>query len=113
MKIGQMNERILIQHTVIKEDEIGNRWNAWEDYYSCAAYASTYQADEEESETTREQRSVTFTIRWSSETAIITSANFRVFFRGEAYDITAVDLMNYGKKSIKLSCRREERSGHE
>ena len=52
---------------------------------------------------------VTFTVRWCSEAARITSTGYRVKFRGEAYDIESVDLMNYGKKEIRMKCRREKR----
>lgn len=49
------------------------------------------------------------TVRWCSEVNKLTSTGFRVLFRGELYDITSVDPMNYGKKTIKLHCRLERR----
>ena len=54
-------------------------------------------------------QSVVFTVRWCSEVNKLTSTGFRVLFRGELYDITSVDPMNYGKKTIKLHCRLERR----
>ena len=73
------------------------------------AYASTFEAQEDEGEVTAEQKSVVFTVRWCSEVNKLTSTGFRVLFRGELYDITSVDPMNYGKKTIKLHCRLERR----
>lgn len=56
-----------------------------------------------------DQYEVMFTVRWCSEVNKLTSTGFRVLFRGELYDITSVDPMNYGKKTIKLHCRLERR----
>jgi hypothetical protein len=38
----------------------------------------------------------------------LTSKEYRVIFRGDAYNIEGIDHMNYKKKAIKLHCRREE-----
>ena len=35
MKVALLNEKILIQKAVVITDEIGNRKNTWEDYFSC------------------------------------------------------------------------------
>ena len=53
--------------------------------------------------------SVVFTVRWCREVIKLPSPGVRVLFRGELYDITSVDPMNYGKKTIKLHCRLERR----
>ena len=109
MEISKLNERITIEKNAVVTDAIGNHKNTWTPYFSCYAYASTYQAEEKESEVSSEERSVTFTVRWCSETAAVTSTGFRVRFRGEVYDIESVDLMNYRKKEIRFKCRREPR----
>ena len=95
MEISKLNERITIEKNAVVTDAIGNHKNTWIHYFSCYAYASTYQAEEKESEVSSEERSVTFTVRWCSEAAAVTSTGFRVRFRGEVYDIESVDLMNY------------------
>lgn len=107
--IDKLNERITIQQSKHMTDKVGNHRTAWVDYYTCFAYASTYEAQEDEGEVTAEQKSVVFTVRWCSEVNKLTSTGFRVLFRGELYDITSVDPMNYGKKTIKLHCRLERR----
>ena len=109
MEISKLSERIAIEKNAVTVDSIGNHKNTWTYYFSCYAYASTYQAEEKESEVSSEERSVTFTVRWCSETAAVTSIVFRVRFRGEVYDIESVDLMNYRKKEIRFKCRREPR----
>lgn len=40
MKVSLLNEKILFQKSVVVLDAIGNRKNAWEDYYSCFATIS-------------------------------------------------------------------------
>lgn len=107
--IDKLNERITIQQSKHMTDKVGNHRNAWVDYYTCFAYASTYEAAEEDGEVTAEQKSVVFTVRWCSEVNKLTSTGFRVLFRGELYDITSVDPMNYNKKITKLHCRLERR----
>ena len=103
MEISKLNERITIEKNAVVTDAIGNHKNTWTYYFSC------YQAEEKESEVSSEERSVTFTVRWCSETAAVTSTGFRVRFRGEVYDIESVDPMNYRKKEIRFKCRREPR----
>ena len=107
--IDKLNERITIQQSKHMTDKVGNHRNAWADYYTCFAYASTFEAQEDEGEVTAEQKSVVFTVRWCSEVNKLTSTGFRVLFRGELYDIMSVDPMNYNKKTTKLHCRLERR----
>lgn len=108
MEISKLNERIVIEKNAVIVDAVGNHKNTWTEYFSCHAYASTYQAEEREEATATEERSVTFTVRWCRETSAVTSTGFRVRFRGEVYDIESVDLMNYRKREVRLKCRREK-----
>lgn len=105
-----MNERITVQKTAVVVDSIGNHLNTWEDYFSCATYASTYEAEEKSGEVTTEERTITFSVRYCSELKNISSTGFRVIFHGDVYNIASVDMMNYDRKEIKLLCRKEARS---
>ena len=40
MDISKLRSRITIQQAVVQKDAIGNHTNAWEDFWSCAAYAN-------------------------------------------------------------------------
>jgi len=105
MKIDKLNERITIQKCTPCKDEIGNRWNEWGDYFSCAANASTYEKEEKQEQAeTLEKRTVTFTVRWCSETARLTATQYRVLFRGDTFNIESVDPMNFTKQYVKLKC---------
>lgn len=107
--IDQLNERVIFQKATIVTDKIGNHRNIWEDWFTCSAYASTYEAQEKEGEVVTEQQTVTFTVRWCRETKVLTSTGYRVKFRDRIYNIISVDPMNYQKKSLKIRCALEER----
>ena len=48
--IDKLNERITIQQSKHMTDKVGNHRSAWVAYYTCFAYASTYEAQEDEGE---------------------------------------------------------------
>lgn len=41
--IEKLNERITIEKSTVVTDKVGNHRNTWEEYFTCFAYASTYQ----------------------------------------------------------------------
>ena len=108
-QIARFNERITVQKNSVTVDKYRNHVNTWTDYFSCAAYVSTYQREERESAVTTEERSVTFEVRYCSELAGITSTGYRVLFHGDSYNIESVDMMNYQRKIIRLKCEKEVR----
>ena len=109
MDIGKMNERITFEKCVAVKDKVGNHVTTWEEYYSCFAYASTYQAEENPGEVTTEERSISFSVRYCSELRDVSSTRYRIRFHDEIYNIRSVDMMNYQRREIKLLCRREVR----
>lgn len=112
VKIALMNERITIQKSSVTVDAIGNHKNTWEDYFSCAAYAmaSSYQQKEQQAAgITVSDEGLVFTVRYCSELAGIDSKHYRVQFRENVYNIVSVDMMNYQRKSIKITCEKERR----
>ena len=110
MSIARMNERIMIQQNQVNADRYGNHKNSWSDYFSCFAYASTYQYDKETdaAATIDEEQTIKFEVRWCKELEELDSTHYRVIFRSVSYNIVAVDMMNYQKKVIRLSCQREK-----
>ena len=107
--IAERSERIIIQKNTVQVDEYENHTSSWSDYFSAWAYASTYIANEEESAVTSDERRITFHVRWCSELSKVTSNGYRILFRGDVYNILSVDLMNYQKREIRFSCRKEKR----
>lgn len=110
MKVSLLNEKILLQKSVVMSDAIGNRKNAWEDYYSCFATIGGEGGKEKaEASQTVDGASITFTVRYCNQLVDIMSTGFRILFRGEIYNILSVDHMNYKKKSLKFRCEKARR----
>lgn len=108
--IERLNERITIQKSTVETDRYGNHKKAWSDYFSCWAYASTFNQNEKESAAvTLDERGITFEVRYCSELEPVTSAEYRAIFHDEIYNIEAVDMMNWQRKMIKIKCRKAER----
>ncbi len=113
MKISLLNERITIEKNTTVVDSVGNHINTWEEHFSCAAYAAASSYKQKESETAgiiSAEEGLVFTVRYCSELSALDSTHYRVKFHGDAYNITSVDMVNYGRKSIKISCSKEVRS---
>ena len=107
MKIGLLNRRLMIQKASVKEDEIGNRTNGWEDYFSCACTVSEQGGGENDEAGMRNEENTTcFTVRYCRETEKVTSTGYRIIFNGEPYDIRYVNHRNYRGRSVKFSCWR-------
>ena len=108
-KIAEKNERITFQKNAVMVDRYKNHTSLWSDYFDAWAYASTNIANEKEDALTSDERRITFHVRWCSELSVVTSDGWRILFRGEVYNILSVDLMNYQKREIRFSCRKEQR----
>ena len=112
MKVSLLNEKILIQKSSVVVDAIGNRSNKWEDYFSCFATVGGEGNMEHEKQSagqTWDSPNISFTIRYCSKIASLTSTNYRVLFRGEIYNIHSIDHKNFKKRSIKLNCKKVRR----
>jgi SPP1 family predicted phage head-tail adaptor len=111
--VALMNEKVTFQKNAVVTDAIGNHVNAWEDFYSCfATIGGEGLASSKERETagqTVEDVGMTVTVRYCRMAAEITGVGFRVILRGEIYDITNVDHMNFKKKCLKFTCRKVRR----
>ncbi len=106
MNIAGMNERITFQRHIVETDEIGNRINTWDDYFSCWASVSSSKlnaSEKNEAAQTLEQDRLDFTVRWCSQTSEITSTEYRIIFRERIYNIDHTDIMKSKKQSLKFS----------
>ena len=106
MKVSTLNSRITFQKHIVTVDEIGNRINSWEDYYSCwAAVAASKLSVKETDDTaqTLEQQKLDFTVRYCEKTAAINSTEYRIIFEGRIYNISSINNMSFLKKSLKFT----------
>ncbi len=110
MNIGLLNIRITIQKNTLITDDIGNQLNTWSDYFSCAATGGSESGSEtDKAGEIQEADNISFTVRYCSETAAVTSTGYRVIFNDEIYNITYIDHMNFKRKSLKLWCAKARR----
>ena len=110
MNVALLNVRITIQQQSTTVDAVGNHKNTWTDYFSCAATVSGESNSEtEDAGTVVDNTHADFTVRYSSETAVLTPVNYRIVIDEQIYDILSVDHMNYKRKAIKLKCRKARR----
>ena len=105
--IEKLNVRITIQKDCVAVDKYGNHVKFWADYFSCWAYANTFQQEEKDDVVTSDGQGITFHVRFCSELAGITSTGYRVIFHDEIYDIESVDMMNWQRQMIHLKCQKE------
>lgn len=113
MKIAAMRARILFQENSTEVDDIGNHQSVWTDYFSCWATVSGPTArtgsEGEEAGQTTEHSDLSFTVRYSSETAAVGTKTHRILYAGDIYDIVETDPLSMGKRALKFRCRKVRR----
>jgi SPP1 family predicted phage head-tail adaptor len=112
MNIAGLRVRITIQKNETVVDKYGNHTSAWTDYFSCWATAVTSGLSSKEEEAaghTVEADRLDFTVRWSSETAVVNSKQYRVMLGGRIYNILSIDEMGFKHNSRKLHAQLSER----
>lgn len=110
MEIAFLNVKVTFQKNSVAADDIGNRKNVWEDYYTCHATVSGESGQEKAAAgLTAADSDIAFTIRFCKRAAEVTADGFRILFQGEIYNITAVGHMNYKKKTLKFRCEKARR----
>ena len=112
MNIAGLRVRITIQKNETVVDKYGNHTSAWTDYFSCWATAVTSGLSSKEEEAaghTVEADRLDFTVRWSSETAVVNSKQYRVMLGDRIYNILSIDEMGFKHNSRKLHAQLSER----
>ena len=110
MYIGLLNVVIFIEKNTAVMDAVGNHKNSWEEVFYCYATVGGEGSEEDDKgATTDEEETLTFTVRWSSEVAELTTTGYRIRFGASIYDIVAIDHMNYKRKALKIKCRLARR----
>lgn len=108
-----LRSKVMFQKNETVTDKYGNHKNAWTDYYACFATIGgeglASSKEEQAAGTTVEDFSMTVTVRYCRKTAEVNSTGYRVMFMGEIYNIVNIDHMNFRKRSLKFTCRKERR----
>lgn len=110
MNIALLNTRITIQKNTVVTDKIGNHKTTWTDFFSCYATINSESGSEvNRTAETLEQNLMAITVRYCPETAEIGPTTHRILLGDDLYNITAVDHMNYKRKSLKIWCQKVRR----
>ena len=110
MHIEGLRVRIRIQKNETVTDRYGNHKSAWTDYFSCWATASTQTGQEgEEAAHTKEEDRLDFTVRYCTETAVVTAKQYRILLGERIYNIVHVDDMGFKHNSRKFHAALVER----
>ena len=110
MNVALMNLRITFQKNTVVTDAIGNRKNAWEDYFSCyATIRSESGAETEIAGQTIPQANGAFTVRYCKESATVTSDGYRIRCGDDLYNISYIDHQNNKRKSLKFWVQKVRR----
>ncbi len=110
MNIALLNQRIIFQKNAVMTDSIGNHLNGWEDYYACYATIGGENGREMVSAgTVVENTDISFSVRFCRKVDAVTEDKYRILFKGEIYNITGIDHMNYKHREVKFRCQKARR----
>lgn len=110
MDVALLNTRITLQKNSVVKDPIGNRMNAWTDFFSCYSTLGGESGSESvNAGTVNDDAKCTFTVRWCSETAVIDTTHYRIIHNGEIYNIVRIDHQNNKHRSMKLHAEKVRR----
>lgn len=112
MNIAGLRVRITIQKNETVTDRYGNHKSVWQDYFTCWATAVTSGLSSSEDEAaghTVEADRLDMTVRWSSETAVVNSKDYRILLGDRIYNILSIDEMGFRHNSRKLHTELSER----
>lgn len=108
--IENMRETIIVQKSAPAVDENGNHSLEWEDYYKCHAYVNNLSGKEYyKAAQVNAQEDVNFILRYCSRVKDMDSEHYRIIFRGQIYNISFVDNVQYKNKSFRLRAARVKR----
>lgn len=110
MDIAAMNVRITFQKSAVVTDKIGNRTNAWTDYYSCFATLSDStgksNAENAEAGLVVDTSDISFTVRYCQKVMAVDSTGYRILWNGNTYNIVKIDHLNMRKHALKFKCEK-------
>lgn len=105
MNFGKMDRRVTIEKSTVTRNSKNEAVHSWSTLVQVWAMKIEQSAKESwKSGTEQTQRKIIFIIRWRSDV----SANNRVVFEGDVYDIIQEPREIGRKKGLELECVRRE-----
>ncbi len=105
---SRMDKRIVIQMRFDKEDEIGNRLTAWEDFHKCWANVGGVSGKEFwQARQQNEEQIVSFKIRYCRKLSGLNSYDYRILYHGETYNIQYIDNLFRADSLLIIKARKD------
>lgn len=109
MNAGAYREPIIIEKNGFTEDDIGNQIPAWEKYYSGYAYMNNLSGTEYwEAAQTQAENTTMFIMRYHPLLGSMNTKEFRLVHRGNIFNITSIDNVQYSNETIKIRATLKE-----
>lgn len=103
MNAGMLRQKVKIQKYEKSQDGIGNANGKWNDYKTAYAYVNGLRGKEYwEAAAVHQEHTVEFIFRWKPFFDGIDTRRYRIFFGGNAYNITLIDNIQYRNKTVKI-----------
>lgn len=110
MDIAALNVKIMFQKSETEVDEIGNHKAVWNDYFFCHATASGEGGTEAAvAGQIVDNADIAFTVRFCKAVQAVAATEYRIVFRGEIYNILAIDHLRFRRNALKFKCEKARR----
>ena len=109
MNAGAYREPVTIEKSGYTEDDIGNQIQTWIEYYKGYAYMNNLSGNEYwEAAQTQAENTVMFILRYHPKLNIMNSKEYRLMHRGNEYNITSIDNVQYKNETVKIRATVKE-----
>lgn len=103
MDAGAYREPVVIKKCSHTEDPVGNQMTDWAEYFKGYAYMNNLSGSEYwEAAQTQSQNTVMFILRYHPLLEAMNTREYQLVHRGTAYNITAIDNIQYKNETIKI-----------
>ena len=109
MNAGAYREPVIIEKSGYTEDDIGNQIPGWIVYYKGYAYMNNLSGAEYwEAAQTQAENTVMFIMRYHPKFATMNTKEYRLLHRGNEYNITSIDNVQYKNETVKIRATVKE-----
>lgn len=110
MNAGAYREPIMIEKANgFTTDDVGNRVTDWQEHFRGYAYMNNLSGTEYwEAAQTQAENTVMFILRYHPKLSVVKARDFRLLYRGNIYDISSVDNVQYKNETVKIRATAKE-----
>lgn len=104
-----MREKITVQKLTASADSRGGSSGGYEDYYTCRAYVNNlFGAEYYAARQVGAEETIKLTVRYNAKLDGISTADHRLIFRGQVYDIDHIDNVRFENNTMIISAIHRE-----